>query len=113
MKNLPPNPALAELAQTLADWVSEEALKSQCAQWAAYWIGEREKPTGKTGYGQPLKDSDFHVFSDALACVKMGWASKSEFHAERVARRTRANPVLDKFPTAARVGVPQVRDGKE
>ena len=113
MKNIPPDPALSALATALSEWVADKYLKGDCDVWAEYWAGTREeKPTSRTNMGVPRKDSDFHVFSDALACVKMGWASKAEFHSERVFRRMRANPVLDKFPTAARVGVPQVRDGK-
>jgi len=113
MKITPPNPALASLASTLSKWVADERLAALCAEWSQYWAGTcPHKPEGNTGKGMPQKDSDFHVFSECLACVKMGWAGKSEFHAERLFRRMKSSPVLDKFPTRPDFNIPQVRDGK-
>lgn len=109
----PPNKSLSELASTLSKWVADERIGALCAEWSAYWAGERpEKPEGKIGLGVPRKDSDFQAFSDAFFCVKMGLASRSEFHAERVFRKMRTGPVLDKFPTQPVFNVPQARDGK-
>lgn len=114
MKHTPPNADLSALATLLASWLHDGFLKGDCEVWSAYWAGKRaEKPRNRTGLGQPRKDSDFHVFSEALACVKFGWEARAAYHTERVERRMKKTPVLEKFPLAARVGVPQVRTGKE
>lgn len=107
------SPSLAFLAFTLSTWVEGERA-AYCQAWAAYWGGTGNKP-GKldAGGGVPRKDSDYHVFSDALACVKFGWEGKAAAHLARVQMRMKATPLLNKFPVAARVGTPQPRDGKE
>lgn len=103
--------ALARLADLLASWVDGER-REYCLSWAAYHRGNGEKP-GKPGDGVPRKDSDFYVYSEALACVRFGWASKAHLHEERIERCMRRTPKLEKFPLAVRVGVPQPWDGKE
>lgn len=104
--------ALAYLAFRLSQWVDGERAE-YCQQWAAYWQSGEGKPSKGPHCGQPLKDSDFFVFCEALAVVKFGWISKAEIHLQRVNRRMSATPVLTRFPLAARVGAPQVRDGKQ
>lgn len=105
---------LARLANILSTWVEVGSEHYEyCRAWADYWIGDREMPGKGIATGTPRKDSDFHVYSDALACVTFGWSGRVSYHIERVQRRMRENPLLDKFPLAARVGVPQVREGKE
>ena len=113
MKRTPPNHALAELAARLSAWVVPGELQAYCSAWAAYWNGECEKPGKGPANGQPLKDSAFDVYCNALACVKFGWEDKADSHLKRVNLRMKSTPVLRKFPLAARVGTPQVRDGKE
>lgn len=103
--------ALARLADLLSTWVDGER-REYCLMWAAYHRGNGEKP-GKPGDGVPRKDSDFYVYSEALACVRFGWASKAHLHEERIERCMRRTPKLEKFPLAVRVGVPQPWDGKE
>ena len=113
MKRTPPNHALAELAALLSAWVVPVELKADCRAWAAYWKGEGDKPGKGPANGQPLKDSAFDVYCNALACVKFGWEDKADSHLKRVNMRMKNTPVLTRFPLAVRVGTPQVRDGKE
>lgn len=108
------SPKLSALATLLASWLHPSTLQDDCIALEQYWKGERhEKPVAYSKLGVPRKDSDFHVFSEALACVRYGWEGKADQHTERVKRRMKNTPILIKFPLAARVGVPQVRDGKE
>jgi len=103
---------LSRLAALLSTWVEGERAE-YCKAWAEYWKSETaEKPGKGVGVGTPRKDSDYHVYSEALACVTFGWEGRASLHIERVQRRMRTTPVLRKFPLAARAGVPQVRDGK-
>ena len=113
MRRTPPSHALSELAALLSVWVAPSELQADCSAWAAYWKGEGDKPGKGPANGVPLKDSDYHVFSEALACVKFGWERKADAHLERVNRRMKSTPVLTRFPLAARVGTPQPRAGKE
>ena len=104
--------SLQYLAFTLSTWVEGERA-AYCQAWAAYYGGTGERPGKGPANGQPRKDSDFFVFCEALAAVKFGWERKAAAHIERVERRMRQTPVLVKFPLAAAVNVPQVRDGKQ
>jgi hypothetical protein len=108
----PPCYSLEILAAALSAWVEGEHA-AYCKDWATYWEGKGEKPGKGPAIGQPLKDSDAHVYSEALACVKFGWKGRAHAHLERVKRRMKTTPLLTKFPLAARVGVPQVWDGKQ
>lgn len=106
------SPSLAFLAFTLSTWADGDKA-AYCQAWAAYWGGTGDKPGKGPKLGQPVKDSDGFIFSEALACVKFGWEGKAAAHLERVVRRMKATPVLTKFPLAVSVGTPQVRTGRE
>lgn len=113
MKTTPPNARLASLANLLATWPDREDLRQSCLEWEAYWRGKSSEKPAPVKTGVAFRDSDYHVFCEAFACVRFGWASKAHLHTERTERRMRQTPVLTRYPLAARVGTPQVRDGKE
>ena len=102
--------ALSSLASLLSTWVDGER-SEYCLAWAKYYKEGGEKP-GKSGDKPALKDSDYFVYQESLACVRFGWASKAHLHAERVERRMRQTPKLEKFPAGRVWSIPQPWGGK-
>lgn len=105
------NQQLAHLASVLSTWVDGE-LAAYAMQWAAYRAGTGEKPGRGPYMGNPMKDSDYWVFTEALACVRFGWASKAEAHLGRVELRMKSNPKIARFMVVPAAVIPQVRTGK-
>jgi hypothetical protein len=112
MKKLPPQPNCTALAAHIAGWLEESPIQAECYAWYLYWSGEGFKPETLVKVPTPLKDSDFFVFVNALNCVRYGWESLADGHINKVLIRQKATPVLNRFPVAVRVALPQVRDGK-
>ena len=102
--------ALANLAVLLSIWVEGDR-REYCLSWARYYREGGEKP-GKSGDKPALKDSDYFVYQEALECVRFGWSSIAHQHAERVERRMRQTPKLEKFPAGRVWSIPQPWDGK-
>ena len=105
------NKQLAHLAAVLSTWVDGE-LADYAMQWAAYRAGTGDNPGRGPYIGNPMKDSDYYVFTEALACVRFGWAGKAEAHLARVGLRMKYHPKITHFMIVPAAVIPQVRTGK-
>jgi hypothetical protein len=106
------NTNLAHLAYVLSTWVDGD-LSTYAIAWASYRAGTGELPGPGPSIGNPVRDSDYWVFTEAMACVRFGWAGKAEAHLNRVEFRMKYTPKITRFSIVPIPVIPQVRTGRD
>lgn len=105
------NTNLAHLAYVLSTWVDGD-LSTYALAWAAYRSGTGDKPGPGPSIGNPMRDSDYDVFVNAMSCVRFGWYGLAEKHLNRVELRMKYHPKIKHFSIVPMPVIPQVRTGK-